>query len=171
MKHLIVGLTVSVLAISLLIIACSKDKTANKAPAPQTAKPTVGQTPGGNETANKIPAPKTSISGEFVCESNGGDLIISEVEGNKMTFELSVVQVIGGNARTGQMEGTAELSGNKAIWKETDPERVVDGQPARLTFIFEGRQVKVTGENTDSYGGLGISFDGTYPYQKRDVEP
>lgn len=69
------------------------------------------------------------------------------------------------NGSTGDLIGTAKLSGNKIHWVDTqdsqpDPE---NGQPAEVTITFQpNRLATVESKNDESYHGAGLTFSGDY---------
>ena len=92
------------------------------------------------------------ISGKYT-DSLGGDLEISQ-KGDELKFSISVVR--GARAHTGQMEGTAKLSGDQAVFRD-------DNGPCEVTFKFsDGHIVELKGKDTGEYGEKGVSFDGLY---------
>jgi len=98
------------------------------------------------------------ISGEY-SDFSGGNLRLKETK-KGITFSLTAVR--GPAAHTGEISGTATRHGDGAIYTEiVAPE---EGRKAcEITFTFvDGHIAKVTGKNTDYYGGAGVIFDGTY---------
>jgi hypothetical protein len=59
---------------------------------------------------------------------------------------------------SGSIEGTLRVDGTRANWQE---EHAKEDPPftSRLTFTHKGDRIHVAAENTEYYGGAGISFD------------
>jgi len=113
-----------------------------------------------------VPSPEAidamfDINGTY-DDANGGTLTISDA--GELTFAFEITVVRGPTAHTGEVAGIAQITGETATFIDTNEEAFIDGNPCRLTFIFEGGWLKVTGENTSYYHGARAYFDGTYEW-------
>lgn len=97
-------------------------------------------------------------------DANGGTLTISEA--TEVTFAFAFTVVRGPTAPIGEIAGVAQIAGETATFIDTNEEAFINGNPARITFTFEGEWITVTGENTFYYHGARASFDGNYEWME-----
>ncbi|MGC3991687.1 MAG: lysozyme inhibitor LprI family protein [Chthoniobacteraceae bacterium] len=103
------------------------------------------------------------IAGHY-DDFHNGELTLTETK-RGIVFSCTVVR--GPKAHVGEISGTAQLHGNRAIYRE-HLDRGENRQPAEMTFTFIDQHiVKIEGKNTDEYAGMGVSFNGMY-YKTKD---
>ena len=111
-----------------------------------------------------VPSPETidalfDINGIY-DDAHGGTLTISDAGELTFAFELMIVREP--LSLTGTLTGVAQITGETAIFTDTNEGAFVDGNPAQLTFTLAGDWIEVKGEHTRYYHDARISFDGSY---------
>lgn len=106
-----------------------------------------------------LPAFAASIDGEYEYRNKPnprgivGSVEIKQIAPNKIKFNIDTVSKKGNMCMA---DGTATLTGNKAIFKDED---------GKIEISFEGNKLTVESEG-GGYCGIGVSMDGLYIKKK-----
>lgn len=152
MKNLILAVT------TLLVLACS---TKNPKNPDSKNKSTI---PGDSIASVTIDPVKTSDintdsqlwkgTWERLERNYGGTLKIDKIENNVLYFNILALN--GGH--TGDFDGTAKITGNKALYKFKG-----NGQNCVLEFtLFKDQKIEVDQKTDECDGGMGVFYRGTY---------
>jgi len=92
-------------------------------------------------------------TGEGACPAEKYSILLTP-EKDSVRFEMKAYS----GAHTGGIEGLARWETNRLVFtsmnEDSDPPA-----PVRVTFHQAGEKIRVFTTNTESYGGMGISFD------------
>lgn len=104
-----------------------------------------------------------------------GHLIITdpglEAAGEEV-FDFEIHTLRGRGAHVGHISGRAAMTdGTTAVWRDPEPAAFIGGEPAELTFDFDGRRVTVRGLRTQFYHGAAAHFDGEYHHTGTQEDP
>ncbi len=110
--------------------------------------------------------PEGRVDGVWVDEA-GGRMVLRLAGGPAgaagLQFDISVAR--GPSHHLGEIRGFAPFADpdqRLAVFVDTDAEAAVDGEAARIEFLFDGERMEVKAENTGYYHGARAYFDGTY---------
>lgn len=86
--------------------------------------------------------------------------------------DLKFILDASSGAHSGTIEGVAQVKKpNQAVWEEMHQD-ATPPYTSKLTFTKKGDTLTVSAQNTETYGGAGISFDeGTYQRGLAQVDP
>ncbi len=118
--------------------------------------------------------PLASITGSW-WDGAHGQLMITD-SGPEATgeagFDFEIHTLRGRGAHVGHVSGRAAMiDDTTALWRDSEPAAFIDGQPAELTFRFDGRRVVISGQRTQYYHGAAAHFDGDYHHLGRADGP